>query len=393
MPKTALILNISHNDIGQIHSLKRMGFRVVGTGNNPALPGLTEVDEYIPADYSDKDRILALAREKRIDAVCACCNDFGVLTAAYVAEKMGLGGHDPYEIALTLHHKDRFKRFAREQGILTPPSEGFDTPMAAKEWAEAADYPLMVKPVDLSGGKGCDRADDFAGASAAIDRAFAASKAKHVVLEPFIVGTQHACCTFLVGGKVRALCTNNEYSFVNPYLVEVDTFPASGFDAIRGFMLGQIEKIAAALNLRDGIFHAQYILRDGKPYVIEVMRRILGNLYMVPAAKLTGLDWDFWEARVHCALGSSGFPGAMEPRGFWAYRCVMGDRQGTVHGVRIPDDLRVKMFGKYELWRPGNNVEDEMHTQLGFYFFGFDSEKEMLDAMVGRYGEIHAEFE
>ncbi len=59
--------------------------------------------------------------------------------------------------------------------------------------------------------------------------------------------------------------------------------------------------------------------------------------------------------------------------------------------MRIPDDLRAKMFGKYELWRPGDVVEDVMHTQLGFYFFGFDSEKEMLDAMVGRYGEIHAE--
>jgi len=391
--KTALILNTSHNDLGQIRALRKMGFHVVATGNNPDLPGRREVDEYIPADYSDRELVLGIAKARHVDAVCACCNDFGVLTAAYVAERMGLPGHDSYEAALTLHHKDRFKRFARQLGIQSPETRGFERTAEAKAWAGRAEYPLMVKPVDLTGGKGCARVDDATEAAEAIDRAFAVSKAKHVVIEPYIEGTQHACCTFLVDRKVRALCTNNEYSLTNPYLVEVDTFPATGFAPIRDFMVAQIERMADALDLKDGIFHAQYILRNGKPYVIEVMRRILGNLYMVPAGKLTGLDWDFWEARVHCGLGTAGFPVSMEQRGFWAYRCVMGSRNGTVRGIHMPEDIRARMFGRYELWRPGEVVEDCTRTQLGFYFFGFDTESQMLETMVDRYGEIHAEYE
>lgn len=391
--KKALILNISHNDLGQIRALKQLGYFVIGTGNNPTLPGRAYVDHYIPADYSDKDLILRIAEENSVDAVLACCNDFGVITAAYVAEQMGLKGHDSYETALRLHHKDRFKEFAKRHGIQSPVSMGFVDIQKAKEWLETASYPLMIKPIDLTGGKGCSRADNFMEASAAVDKAFAVSRIKHIVIEPYIEGTQHACCTFLKDKKVVALCTNNEYSLTNPYKVEVDTYPAIGFDSIREFMIAQIEKMASLLDLKDGIFHAQYIMKDGQPCIIEVMRRILGNLYMLPAMKLTGLDWDYWETRAHCGLSMEGFPVSMEQKGFWSYRCVMGNRNGVVKGVHIPEEMKRRMFDKFELWKPGDVIDDYVNSQLGFYFFQFDSEEQMKEMMVDRYGEIYTEYE
>lgn len=49
--------------------------------------GHAYADEYIPADYSDKEAILQLVKEHNIDKIVSCANDFGVLTAAYVAER------------------------------------------------------------------------------------------------------------------------------------------------------------------------------------------------------------------------------------------------------------------------------------------------------------------
>lgn len=391
--KKALILNISHNEFGPIRALHELGYYVIATGNNPSLAARNVVDEYIQADYSDKDLILRIAEEKKIDAICSCCNDFGVLTAAYAAERMGLKGHDTYETALTLHHKDRFNEFAKQHGIQSPISTGFVDIVKAKEWLKEASYPLMIKPIDLTGGKGCSRADSYMEASVAVDKAFAASRIKHIVIEPYIEGTQHACCTFLKDKKVVALCTNNEYSLTNPYKVEVDTYPAIGFEPIRAFMVAQIEKMASLLDLKDGIFHAQYIMKDGQPYIIEVMRRILGNLYMLPAMKLTGLDWDYWETRAHCGLSLESLPVSMEQKGYWSYRCVMGNRNGIVKGVHIPEEMKRRMFDKFELWKPGDVIEDYTNSQLGFYFFQFDSEAQMKEMMVDCYGEIYAEYE
>lgn len=157
--KKVLILNTSHNDLRLILALKEMGFYVVSIGNRPGLVGEKYVNQYIQMDYSCKEEVLALSRKLNIDAICACCNDIGVITAAYVAEEMGLPGHDSYENTLIMHHKDRFKKFAREYGITTPQSEYFFEEEDAVKWLDKAEYPIIVKPTDLSAGRGVAKAD------------------------------------------------------------------------------------------------------------------------------------------------------------------------------------------------------------------------------------------
>ena len=390
--KRALIMNTSHNDIRQILALKELGYYVIATGNRPRLPGEKYADKYIPADYSDKEKILELARVEDIDAICACCNDFGVITAAYVAEKLGLPGHDTYENALTLHHKDRFKRFSQKHGIQTPLAEYFFNETDALNWFNEAKYPIIVKPIDLTGGKGVSRVDTYADAAEAVRTAFLASRAKKIVVEPFIVGTQHACCTFIINGKVSAICTNNEYSFVNPYFVEIDTFPADNFESIRWFLVNQAEKISSILKLKDGILHMQYLMKDGKPYIIEVMRRILGNLYMIPAEKTTGINWDYWEVKAHCGLDCSDFPPISESKLFYAYKTIMGNRNGRVKGLIIPDMIREYIFDEFILWRPDTLLENYMVEPLGFLFFKFTTKDEMHSILFERYTDISVKY-
>lgn len=115
--------------------------------------------------------------------------------------------------------------------------------------------------------------------------------------------------TFLINQKVVAFCSNNEHSFINPYRVEVDTFPADNVELVQDELIDQIEYIAHQLQLTDGIFHLQYILKQGKAYILECMRRVLGNLYSIPAEKYcNGFDWDFWEAKAKCGFGVNDFP-------------------------------------------------------------------------------------
>ena len=47
-------------------------------------------DEYINESIIDKEAILKIAKEKKIDGIMSFAVDPGVVTAAYVAEKMGL---------------------------------------------------------------------------------------------------------------------------------------------------------------------------------------------------------------------------------------------------------------------------------------------------------------
>ena len=108
--KKVLILNGSFCEVPIIKKAKELGYYVVTTGNMPNLVGHQYADEYIPADYSDKEAILKICQENDIWRIISCANDFGVLTSAYVAEKMGWPGHDTYEKAMIMHQRDLFKK-------------------------------------------------------------------------------------------------------------------------------------------------------------------------------------------------------------------------------------------------------------------------------------------
>ena len=382
-----LILNASHNDERMIKALKEMNFYVVSTGNRPNLPGHKMCDEYYPADYSDKEAILELAQKLKIDRICSCCNDFGVITSAYVAEKLHLPGHDPYQTTMLLHNKDLFKAFAKEHGIDTPPAEQFLNAEEAKQYVRSAQYPIIVKAVDLSAGNGILRAATFEEAYVAIDNAFASSRCKRIIIEPFITGSQHGLCTFLIDKKVAAYCSNDEYSVVNPYRVEIDTFPATDEEYTAAYLIEQIEKIADLLNLTDGCFHLQYITdMNRQPHIIECMRRIPGGLYTIPGESVSGVNWDYWEARARCACSLRDFPRqGHSNRGFFSYKCIMAETNGFIENIHLSSELMRHRYGEWWLCGKGSKIDNHMSTPIGFVFGSFASQEEMRKILIEDY--------
>lgn len=383
--KKALLLCSTHNDLGLIRGLRELGYYIVVTGNIENLPGQNQCDKFIRADYSDKERILQIAKEEQIDAVVQCCNDFGVYTAAYVAEQLGLPGYDSYETTLLLHNKDMFKQFAKEHNIISPIAEGFTDEQKAIEYVQTAEYPIVIKPTDLSAGNGITKAENIEEAEAAVRLAFDKSRNKRIVVEPFVRGSQHGFCTFLRNKKVIAVCSNNEYSFINPYRVEIDTYPADNYEQVKDVLIGQVEYIAKTLNLCDGIFHLQYIYDGKQPQILEVMRRIAGNMYHVPGNEQTGIDWEYWETRARCGLSLDEFPVDANPQGFYAYKTIMATANGTIENLVVPAAYEPYLTDQYMLMKVGDVIEDYRKQPLGFLFFRFPSMEKMKEVLITNY--------
>lgn len=389
-----LILQAGFNEIGVIQNLKDEGHYVIAIGNQPGLIGQRYADEYHCQDYSKMDEVLAFAKSKNIDYICACCNDTAVLTAVYVAEKMDLRGYDSYESAEIIAHKNLFKRFAKENGILSVYAEEFDSIAFAKEYInKGVVYPIIVKPVDLSGGKGVSRCDNAAEAVQAIQEAFDISRTKCIVIEPFIEGTQHGFCTFLHNKKVVACCSNDEISVVNPYRVEIDTFPADRIEQYEEILIQQVEFMAEKLDLVDGIFHMQYMESDGKIYILEAMRRIIGNMYSVPASKACEFDWDYWQARASIGASCEDVPTRMKKKGYFAYRAIIPKRDGVIKDVHIDESLEPYIFDRILLEETGTKVENHKAWTVGLVFFKFDSREQMKKIMIQDYDKIYVEME
>ena len=231
--KKLLVLNGSHSELFLIKAAKELGFYVITTGNDPDGIGHKFSDEYYKEDFSNKEAILALAKDLKVDKVCSAANDLGLMTTSYVCEKLGIKGHDPFDITLKLHHKDKFKEFALSLGVSTPYAKFYSNKEDAIADVGNFNFPVMIKPVDMGGGKGVSKVMDISEVSDAIDNAQKVSRKSDIVIEEFIEGQLRSCTSFLQKGKIVFSFSDNEYSYLNPYLVSTSAGPADDIDVVK----------------------------------------------------------------------------------------------------------------------------------------------------------------
>ncbi len=354
-----------------------MGYHVISTGNRPEELGHLHSDEYHPADFSDPEAILSLAKKLNVSAICACCNDFSALSAAYAAEKMGLPGHDPLKTSQIIHHKDLYRQFAIKHGIPAPRAMGFTNQKDAMAGIESLPLPAIVKPVDLTGGKGMTTITTMDEAKAAIEKAFAISRTKRIVIEEFITGSRHGFSAFLVNGRVAFFFSDNEHYFLNPYLVSAASVPSMASKAVEKKLCAESEKIASILSLKTGIFHIQYILRGEDPIIIEICRRAPGDLYIKLVEHATGVDYPAWIVRASAGLDCNGLVHS-EPKGFFTRHCVMASRAGRLSDIYFDPAIEKMIVDKLMWWQPGEQVTDVLTTKFGIVFVKFNSQDEMM---------------
>lgn len=378
MKKKLLVLNGSHSDIPLIEAGKKLGYYVITTGNKSKMIGHKYGDEYYCEDFSNYKKILQLAEKLNIDAICSCSNDFGAITAAYVGEKLGLKGHDSFEKTLILHHKDKFKKFAQENQIKTPRAKTYYSIEQAEKDKSLFQYPIIAKPVDLTGGKGISKINNEGGYIKAIQKAWEASPLKTIVVEEFIEGTQHSFSTFLVNQKVVSSFSDNEYSYLNPYLVSTSGAPAKNINMIKEKLIQEIEKIAQILKLQDGIFHVQYILKEKEFFILEITRRCSGDFYPYPVEYATEIPWAEWIVRAEVGMSCKEFPKKTQ-KGFCGRHCIMGSKNGIVKDIKVSEKIKDNIYDKIYWWKPGYKITNFMVDKLGIIFLKYNSEQEMLD--------------
>ena len=378
--KKVIVLNGSLSEIPLIEEAKKLGYYVITSGNAPQLIGHQYADEYIPADYSNREQILKIVRENDINGIISCANDFGAITASYVAEKMGWRGHDTYENTVLLHQKDRFKKLFAENGIPSPLSIAFTDQKEAEKYIEGAEYPIIIKAVDLTGGKGIRRADNRQEAIEAIEYAFKASREKHIVIEPFIEGHQESMVGFLVEKKVISCMSCNCYSPINPYLIQTEVMPGDYHEVVKDELCSIMEKLAEILDLADGIMTLQYIVKNGRPYVIELMRRCLGNQFLTPVTTVSGFPWH--EALVKAELGMdcSSIKAGKAEAVFAGHHGIMAQKNGTLKKVTIPDEIKKHVYKQVELIPVGGKIENYLNERVGYIYYKYDNREQICKA-------------
>ena len=374
-----LLLGGGHAEIPLIQAAQALGWYVITTGNDRSGLGHPYANKNVFADFSDKVAMLELARAEGVQAVCSGCNDFALLSTAYVCEKLGLPGHDSYATSLEIHHKDKYRALAARLDIPTPralvvrSAADFDAAIAQLT------FPIIVKPVDLTGGKGIHRAANIEEARAAYKDACSRTRQDHIVVEEFVQGTNHGFSAMLVKGKVAFAFSDNEQYYLNKYMVSGANTPSTTSAAGLAKLRDYSERIARELHLVDGILHIQYIERaDGTPVIIEICRRPPGDLYIKFVKYATGIDYPKFIVMAETGMDISGIAN-VPTQGFWLRHCIMADREGIVRDVTFAPEIQKNIVEKFLWYKPGESISDKLLYKAGIVFFKFDTLAEMQD--------------
>lgn len=377
MQKKLLMLHATVSEIPFILAARKMGFYVITTSIMPNYPGHKFADQYIYGNYNDYDEMIKLCVDHNIDAISQGCSDDCALTAAYVGEKLGLKGHDTYANARIIHRKDDFKAFSAENNILTPVSHSYTDQEAALEFGKRAEYPVIVKPNDLGGGQGIHIAEDQNEYSECVKNAFERSHEKHIVVEPYIEGTLHSLNTFIIDQKVVSYCTANDYSFKNKYLTNSGLAPADGGEEAVKTLIPETERIAQLLGLVDGQLHMQYIVdKAGKPWIIEMMRRNIGNNWMTMITDSIGVNWADWCIRAEAGLNCRGIGKPIIHDGFYGYYGPMAPRNGVFKRIHIEPEFKPYVYQYMEWVDPGYEIKNYLSEKMGSLSFFFKTKEE-----------------
>ena len=348
-------------------------------------------DEYhnVSILEKDKEKVLALAKELKIDGILSYAVDPGVVAAAYVAEQMGLPFTCSYEAACILQDKSRFRQFLADNGFNAPHAKGYVNAEDAIKDVDYFNWPVIVKPVDSAGSKGVSKVDEPKDLPNAIDHALEESHNGHFIIEDFLEkeGLSSGSESFYVDGELKYNAFYDQYfdaEATNPYTPSAECWPADKPDYILDDAKKQLQRLGHLLNFRTGLFNVEWrVCKDGKVYLMEVSPRAGGNRLAEILNYAT--DVDVIDAEVSKAIDEP-IPTVHEPnyKGHYCILVLHSDKEGKFKDVEVLDSFNGEIVEKEIRVNVGDSIEpfSGANNAIGTLFLRFETRQQMDDAII-----------
>ena len=359
--KKLLILGGSRYIIPAIKAAHELGVYVITCDYLPDNIGHKYSDEYHNVSIIDKEAVLKLAQDLKVDGIISFATDPGVETAAYVAEKLGLPT-SPYESVHILQNKDLFRKFLQDNGFNVPLFRGFNSIESAEREINDFRMPVIVKPVDSAGSKGVTRVDCVEELWDAVECALTYSHSNRFIIEEFIQQKGYSSDTdcFSIDDELvftSFCCQYFDRSADNPYTPCGYTWPSDMPKAAQSELRNELQRLIRLLHMGSSIYNVESRLgADGKVYLMEVSPRAGGNRLSEVLRYACGQD--LIANSIKAALGLP-LDALHDPKydGCWAEVVVHCEKDGIFKEIWIDSKIEKKYVVEKDIWvQPGDPI-------------------------------------
>ena len=398
--KKIMLLGSARYLLPVIDAAKKLGLYTITCDYLPNGIAHRYSDEYCNVSIIDKDAVLAAAREREIDGIMSFACDPGVVTAAYVAEKMGLPSVGPYESVRILQNKGLFRSFLAEHGFTVPVAKSYTDIQEALEDTARFQWPVIVKPADSAGSKGVTRVDDPAKLEESIRHALKFSFCDEFIIEEFIEKQGFASDTdsFSVNGELKFVSFSSQRfdeNAQNPYAPAAFSWPASLTDAHQEELRSELQRLLKLLNMGTAVYNIECRESiNGKAYLMEVSPRGGGNRLAEMVRYATGVD--MITNAVRAAVGMEVVDMEQKPyNGCWAEIILHSDKTGIFRNLWVSEEIAHNVYER-DLWiQPGDRVGafTGANESVGTLVLKFETQERLKEVMadIPRYVKLEVE--
>lgn len=389
--KKLLLLGGSRYLMPVIKAARKLGCYVITCDYLPNNYAHKFSDKYCNVSIIDKEAVLHLAQQLKIDGIMSFACDPGVVSAAYIAEKMNLPFQCSYESACILQDKGLFRKFLAENHFNVPHAKRYENVTSIpKSDYKFFDWPVIVKPVDSAGSKGVSKVEAPDSLDAAICTALNSSLTNSFIIEDFLTfeGYHSSADPFTVDGELKFVSYSDQLfdsTANNPYTPSMIIWQSSMKQCYQDELTKETQRLMHLLKMRTGIYNIETCVAGGYPYIMEVSPR--GGGCKIAELQRLAYGVDLIENEVRKAIEMSLIPIQQTPcDGHWCEMIVHAnvEREGILDKIVVDPEVMKKFvkvvdlsINRGDLVKPFTGA----NMSLGDIFLRFNSRSELDDIM------------
>jgi biotin carboxylase len=315
--RTVLFVSSTHKGDVMLERAKELGYRVLllteeSQRHEPWQYQM--IDEFfITPDfrrYQDViNTVTYIGRGRKIDLILPL-DEFEVELCAILREHMRINGTGVSEMR---HFRDKLtmRQLAQQAGIAVPAFSRVLNYDDLRDYFEAVEPPYMLKPRMDAGSMGIKKVHSSEEVWRALDEL--GDRQSYYLIEKFLPGSVYHLDSVVHNGKV-VFCSAQGYA--RP---PIDVYQGGGVFASRVLpresadvktMLAMNEKVIAALGLKNGVTHGEFIKAnaDGQIYFLEIAARVGGAYISDMIDHASGVNlWREWMNIEHAILTNTAY--------------------------------------------------------------------------------------
>jgi biotin carboxylase len=212
--------------------------------------------------------------------------EYGVPFAARLAERYGVPGAG-YGAARLLRDKHLQRQVTAAAGIANPQSVPVTSPAEVRKFMTETGGPVVLKPANRAGAVGTKILHDPAEAEEAWTECEEQDEGVFVpdrplplrmLAEQFIEGDEFSVEMMFRAGRPEFSAVTKKFLFPGPRPVEQGHLhPADINDDLAGRLISGTVGVLDATGMDTGFAHCEWIVSDGRPYLVECAGRMAGD--------------------------------------------------------------------------------------------------------------------